>query len=160
MNWHNYFTYDDGKIYWKVAPKRKPFLIGCEAGSGKDGWYRHVKINGIRTSCHRVVFEMFNGEIQDGMVVDHINGIKDDNRIDNLRVVSVSINAKNQKVNSKNNSGINGVRFYKRAGKWIAYSKSFGKYVHLGYFDSMESAIDARELYNSENGFTERHGKC
>ena len=160
MNWHDYFRYEDGKIYWKIKPKRKPFLFGCEAGSGKTGEYKTVKIDGCRYRCHRVIYEMFNGSIKDGMVIDHINGLKDDNRIENLRCVTVSINAKNQKVNAKNNSGINGVRLYKRTGKWIAYSKSFGKYVHLGYFDSIESAIDARDLYNSTNGFTERHGKC
>lgn len=159
MNWNDIFKYEDGKIYWIKAPKRKPSLAGAEAGSLNGNGYMAVKVDGRRFMCHRVIYEMIAGEIPDGAVIDHINGNKLDNNISNLRIASVSLNAKNCCMNSKNTSGFNGVSLYKRTGKYAAFSKSNGKHVHIGYFDTAEDAFKARLIYDTENGFTERHSK-
>lgn len=159
MNWHDYFRYEDGKLYWINAPKRKPFLAGAEAGSLNGNGYRAVKIDGKRFMCHRIIYEMLIGEIPEGMVIDHINGNKLDNDISNLRVASVSLNARNCRMNSKNKSGFNGVSFYPRTGRYVAFSRSHGKHVHIGYFETMEDACNARLTYDMKNEFTERHGK-
>lgn len=57
--------------------------------------YRRVTLQGKVYSVHRLVWEAFNGKIEDKMFIDHINGIRDDNRLENLRLVTSSQNMKN-----------------------------------------------------------------
>ena len=154
INFNDVFDYDCGTITYKVAPRRKPWLHGCEAGTKRGDGYVIVKINGKRYYRHRIVWCMFNGDVPDGMVIDHDNGVPGDDRIENLRLKTVSGNARNSKMNIANKSGFNGVSLY-RNGKWRAFSKG----VHIGYFDSFDDAVKARERFNKDNGFTERHGK-
>lgn len=154
INYFEIFNYSNGELIYKVAPNRKPNKLGFPAGYRRGDGYVIIKVNGERFYRHRIVWEMFNGEIPEGKFIDHVNGIAGDDRIDNLRLTDNSINAKNQKMNTKNSSGFNGVNLY-RNGKWRASS---GK-VHIGYYDIIEDAINARESYNRRNGFTMRHGK-
>jgi hypothetical protein len=73
--------------------------------------------------------------------LDHINGIKRDNRIENLREATDSENQQNQKKPpAHNTSGFLGVTKYKRNGKWVAGIKLNGKRINLGYFDTPEAA--------------------
>ena len=58
-----------------------------------------MQIDGKFYSVHRLVYETFFGEIPEGMVIDHINGIRDDNRIENLRCITQSENAMNAQSN-------------------------------------------------------------
>lgn len=63
-------------------------------GSIRNGYLR-IEINKKAYSIHRLVYETFVGPIPQNMVIDHINGIKDDNRLENLRCISQSENAIN-----------------------------------------------------------------
>jgi hypothetical protein len=73
--------------------------------------------------------------------IDHINGIKDDNRIHNLRAASNSDNAVNKlSLRSDNTSGITGIHFDKRRKKWMV---TVGDKSH-GRFATKEEAIEAR----------------
>lgn len=154
INYIELFSYRDGEIFYKLAPKRKPWLLGLSAGTKRNDGYVIVKINVERFYRHRIIWTMFNGSIPEGKVIDHINGIAGDDRIENLRLADTIINAKNQKKNSKNSSGFNGVNLY-RNGKWRVSSGN----THIGYYDSLDEAVKAREEFNMKNGFTWRHGK-
>lgn len=80
-------------------------------------------------------------------VVDHINGDTLDNRKCNLRVVTVQQNVMNHKHhNSRTKSGHRGVFWYHAHGfnKWVAKIQKDGKRIHIGYFDELQDAIDAR----------------
>lgn len=154
INYIELFSYRDGEIFYKLAPKRKSGLLGLSAGTKRNDGYVIVKINGERFYRHRIIWTMFNGSIPRGKVIDHINGIAGDDRIENLRLADTIINAKNQKKNSKNSSGFNGVNLY-RNGKWRVSSGN----THIGYYDSLDEAVKAREEFNMKNGFTWRHGK-
>ena len=154
INYIELFSYRDGEIFYKLAPKRKPGLLGLSAVTKRNDGYVIVKINGERFYRHRIIWTMFNGSIPEGKVIDHINGIAGDDRIENLRLADTIINAKNQKKNSKNSSGFNGVNLY-RNGKWRVSSGN----THIGYYDSLDEAVKAREEFNMKNGFTWRHGK-
>lgn len=87
------------------------------------------------------------------MVIDHINGIPNDNRIVNLRDVDASINRQNQrKAQSRSKSGLLGVCWYKAGSKWQAEISVHGEKHHLGRFNSKEAAHTAyitakRELH-------------
>lgn len=106
---------------------------------------------------HRVAWVIYNGEIPEGMEIDHINHIKHDNRMSNLRLVTKLENAKNTKLKSNNKTGFNGVHLDRSSGKYIAKAKVDCVYVHIGRFSSIEEAIKARSEFN-DGVFHENHG--
>lgn len=94
INFDNYYIHDDGRIYsikYKkyLKPKyNKTYLcIGLCDNNKKRKWF----------FVHRLVYEAFKGQIPEGLEVDHINGIRDDNRLSNLRLLTKIEN--NQKKN-------------------------------------------------------------
>ena len=80
-----------------------------------------------------------------GMIVDHINRNKLDNRKCNLRVCSKQQNNINKSKQSNNTSGYTGVYWNKRRCKWVAQIKVNSKKIHLGYFENKEDAIESRK---------------
>lgn len=124
----------------------------------------HVKWKGKLYKCHRVVWVVNGNELLDDHVIDHIDGNVLNNKIDNLRQVDQLINSKNCKLSKNNTSGINGVYWANKLGKWIASGsyKQNGKYItkYLGCFIDIKDAEQARLRWQDEvGGFTERHGK-
>ena len=77
---------------------------------GKDS-YAALKLNGVRYYNHRIVWCLFNGDVLDGMVVDHIDGNTTNNNINNLRSVSQNINLRNQSLYVNNKTGVTGIKF-------------------------------------------------
>jgi hypothetical protein len=80
-----------------------------------------------------------------GMVTDHINGEKLDNRRENLRICLIRENLMNRGANSNNTSGHKGVWLNKRINKWVAGITINKKTIHLGYFHNIEDAAAAYE---------------
>lgn len=101
--------------------------------------------NNKHTSLHRFIMNA-----KDGDVVDHINGNTVDNRKSNLRIVTNSQNAMNAKISSLSKSGYKGVSYMKRYNKWRAYIKYNGKQEHLGVFDDIGEAVNARQIREDE----------
>ena len=78
--------------------------------------------------------------------IDHINGVKDDNRFKNLREATRTENIRNQKLPRVDNaSGVAGVSWYKKYGKWVARIQVHGKRISLGYFSNLCDAVTARK---------------
>lgn len=77
--------------------------------------------------------------------IDHVNQKKEDNRKSNLRICTKSQNAINKKVNKNNKSGYTGVIYIQRIKKWHSYITVNKKGINLGYYDSLEEAIAARQ---------------
>lgn len=102
---------------------------------------------------------MHNGPIPDGMQIDHINHTRNDNRIENLRLVSNSSNSKNRRILKRNTSGFNGVYFSSTFKRWIAEATFNGVKYNLGKYKTKEEAIKARRQVNVKLGFHENHGK-
>ena len=94
---------------------------------------------------HRLVAEAFIGPAPDGKgEVDHINGVRDDNRVDNLRWLSVAANRTN-KHKCLGASGVVGVRHRPdRRNPWQAYQYVEGRFRSLGHFSNKESAVAAK----------------
>ncbi|AHI60499.1 HNH endonuclease [Escherichia phage bV_EcoS_AHP24] len=156
MNWHDWFYYSEGLIFWKVKPSRV-IRVGWEAGRVEKTGYKRVGLDKKIYFVHRVVWEMFNGPIPKGMQVDHINHDNGDDRIENLRLVTCSDNNKNKSIGKNSTTGVQGVTFCKRMNKYKASVRCDGKYYHCGYFNSLSDAAESRRNKLLELGFHENH---
>jgi len=87
---------------------------------------------------------MHYGEIPKGFEIDHINGVRDDNRLCNLRLVTHAENNRNKKPQSNNSTGVSGVRMDTNKKKWHAAIQVDGIKYHIGYFDDFNAACEAR----------------
>jgi hypothetical protein len=118
-------------------------LIEC-GGRAKDNGYVHIKLNGRTYCAHRVIWEYKFGPIPHGMQIDHINGVRNDNRIENLRLATHAQNAQNRKLRTDNTSGHVGVTYKKQSRRWEARIDVDGERIVLGFFLTKEEAIQAR----------------
>lgn len=132
-----------GKIFWKKSPKYD-VPIGAEAGNSTDNGYRIVSFDGRKERAHRVVWALFHGEWT-AHEIDHINGVRDDNRPNNLRRVTRAQNCQNAGLRSDNTSGHTGVYFRKDTGKYFAKIQIDRKSISLGTYQSIDDAIAARQ---------------
>lgn len=94
MEYSEHLDYVDGKLFWKNA--RRGVTKGAEAGCPTGHGYKTFMLNRKKTYVHRAVWEMHNGTIPDGFVVDHIDRDRSNNRVENLRVVTHKQNCSNQ----------------------------------------------------------------
>jgi len=133
------FEYRDGNLYWKrVAHSNKQYLANKPAGSIHKTGYRHVTWMNKIHKAHRLIFLMHHGYLPPE--VDHINGDRADNRIDNLRAANRSENQCNRSALSSNTSGYPGVSWHKKSGSWAVRLMKNGKTHALGYFKDLELA--------------------
>jgi hypothetical protein len=150
--------YDEinGFVKWIVNLTKKQ-KIGFEVGYMEVQGYRCVRIGGTLYRVHRLAWFYTYGEWPDN--IDHINGIRDDNRIINLRSVTDKENQKNQKIRDDNTSGFVGVSWCKERNKWASYINHNQKRIPLGRFSDKADAIKARMRANKKYGYHENHGK-
>ena len=87
--------YRNGGLYWRVSPAKR-VKVGDRVGYCNPDGYRHFEHKGRSYKEHRVIWQLFNGSIPEGMYIDHINRVKDDNRIENLRLVTHQENCMNK----------------------------------------------------------------
>lgn len=109
-------------------------------------------------SAHRVAWAMFYGEWP-AQNIDHVNGVRNDNRIENLRSVDHVTNCHNREMNSNNTSGCTGVGWSKRHQKWQAKITVKRKRMFLGRFERFEDAVAARKAAEARFGFHPNHGR-
>lgn len=157
MNWHEHYDYKDGKLYRKYQNHNHP--AGKECGWIDVRGYVRTKLFSKMTFAHRVIWEMHNGDVPEGMEIDHINGVKHDNRIENLRCVDRWVNCKNMAKGKDNKSGQTGVSYVESRNVWVV-SIQVNKFTHNHTCDTKDEAISiARSIYAANPEFTERHGK-
>lgn len=155
MNWAALFTYqpDTGRLLWKESRPGRGCIAGREAGSvGKHG-YLTVMVDGKRYYAHRIVWELANGPIPPDKFIDHIDGDKVNNRLANLRLVTLSENQRNAKFPRNNTTGVMGVR-PKKKGFEVTCA---GQYV--GFFGDFFEACCARKSAERCMGFHPNHGR-
>ena len=120
--------------------------------------YRKIKIKSVRYYAHRLVWLYHFGKWPSDQI-DHIDGDKLNNKIDNLRVVTNQENQKNAKLPSTNTSGVMGVCVHNQTQKWRAQIQDDGKNKFLGLFDNFEEAVAARQAAERKYNFHPNHGK-
>jgi len=146
------FEYRDGKLYWKINTNKSKKLIGKEAGCSSTGEYGVVNIDKKQYSIHKIIYCMFHGEMP--VVVDHINGVYKDHRIENLRAADHCTNNYNKPTQLNNKLGVKNVCWSNVHNKYIVQITKNRKKVFHKYFEDLEladlCAHMAREKYHGE----------
>ncbi len=145
-------SYDPETGQMKIARTGKGLVYGRVVGCVNNLGYVHYRFNGKTQKLHRLAWLHFYGHWPQHHI-DHINGIKTDNRIANLRDVPRYVNVQNRSTAlSTSQSKVLGVYFKKDKNRWGAHIRFNGQKKHLGYFKTIEAASDAyltakRELH-------------
>lgn len=151
---------ETGKLYWKERPasmfktsdRRGPEwaanmwnarYAGKEAFTARETQgYLCGGINRKVYKAHRVAWAIHHGSWPSEFI-DHINMLRDDNRLENLREATRSENSMNRGRQVNSTSGHKGVYWHKTSKKWMARARLHGKSYYLGFFDEKQDAIDA-----------------
>lgn len=162
-------------LFGGEALKRKVGdVAGCLQRARKTDAPRwKIKYNQKAYMAHRVVYEIHFGQIEDNLVIDHIDGNPQNNKVDNLRLVPQKLNSRNTKKNRNSKTGTNGVTYRvvngsayyaaawvdengKQANKYFPVKK-YGE--ELAEFLACEYRLHMIDLLNLKgHGYTDRHG--
>ena len=142
MRLHEVLQYEQttGEFRWKINHRNAP--IECIAGSLNINGYHNIMIDGVSYKAHRLAWLYVYG-ILPKKQLDHINGVKNDNRICNLRLATHAQNQMNSSKYSNNKSGFKGVSWFGPRQKWRARSNVNKKAYLIGYYDTPEIAFAA-----------------
>lgn len=140
-------SYDEktGVFTWII--KRQNVVVGRVAGHKDSLGYERITISGKIYLAHRLAWLYVHGHMPE-KEIDHINRIRNDNRIANLREATSQLNSLNTGMYKNNTSGSKGVYFNKRAKKWQAQILIDGKREHLGLYDDVKRADIAFRIAN------------
>lgn len=128
-----------GIFTWKDSRKGR-VLVGSEVGSIDRKGYAVVFTGGKKYTLHRLAWLYVYGECPKGQI-DHINGIRDDNRISNLRVVTNRENACNRLCHRQGK--LVGCRYHKTMKKWEARIRKGVAYISIGFYTSEQEAHES-----------------
>ncbi|WP_425281364.1 HNH endonuclease [Pectobacterium odoriferum] len=130
---------------------------GCVAGTVSRNGYVRIVLNGRPYRAHRLAWLVSYGEWP-LLQIDHVNGIRHDNRLINLRMCSHSENCQNTKIRADNISNIKGVTWHNRENKWRVSIGVSGRRIVLGMFKEIEFAeLVASEARDKYHGTFARH---
>lgn len=165
------FSYDPatGDLTWRERPVhhfvdadyQRRFTAryyGIAAGSRDRRGYLLISLNHRKYWVHRICWAIHTGRWPEHFI-DHINGIRHDNRAENLRDVPQLINGKGAVKSKNNTSGYTGVGWRQKGNKWLAYITVRGRRIHLGLFGDLADAVAARKAACERFGFSEYHGQ-
>lgn len=146
---------DEGSIFWRksrgLAKAGDSAIHKHEITSRGGAKYKAISFGRRKWLLHRFIWTYVNGEIPDGMIVDHIDGNTSNNSIKNLRLASKAESSFNKGMFKNNTSGVKGVYLDKRNKKWMAYGRINGKMKNLGRYSSIEDAKNAAEEFRLVN---------
>lgn len=145
------YSPETGRMKWKSTIGRAK--EGFDAGTINRSGYIRIQTRVFSIMAHRLAWFIYYGKLP-GDEIDHINGIKSDNRISNLREATRSLNNQNLvKSRSKGILGINipGVHFHKKTGKFQVSGTVNGKRVYIGLFGNLKDAEQASLEFRRAN---------
>jgi len=147
---HDLLRYEDGRLFWRSDVARRS-RAGDEAGSLTGAGYWQISYRYIMHRRHRVIYYMHTGELPD--LIDHIDRDKSNDRIENLRPASKSLNVHNSTY-IKGMVPYRGVTFNKNKNKYQAELTVDGRRMYLGRF---ETAEEAHLVYEREKSLRTAH---
>lgn len=140
---------ETGVFVWRVLNLyRREIKIGDIAGHLDRSGYWVVKVYGGRYMAHRLAWFYVHGDWPPHQV-DHINGVRHDNRLCNLRLATRTENARNRARRVDNSSGHAGVSFDKRDKNWRVQSTLNGRHAYIGSFATLAEAVAARDEFTA-----------
>lgn len=144
QTFEEWFAYEEatGTLYRRKSPIKGPGIAGDAVGHKNVHGYIVTSFLGQPVPVHRIIACMRLGLICNdrSKVVDHINGDKSDNRIQNLRVTDVRGNARNQVIHRQGHPA--GITFSSRYNYWRVQITVQGSHIALGTYSSLEEARD------------------
>lgn len=154
---------ETGKLFWLPRDCTSRRFNSQYAGKEalyciNNKGYPHGSIMAHRYNAHVVIWAITHGAWPSGQI-DHINGVKTDNRLVNLRHVSAAENQRNMKRPINNTSGIVGVGWCAGKRKWRASINVNDRTRHIGYFSDIADAATARKAAEVEYGYHPNHGR-
>jgi hypothetical protein len=150
-----HYNPDTGIFTWVKSPHKNTHMLGKTAGTlGKKGY---VSIGILRNiyKAHKLVWLYMYGYFPQDQI-DHINHIRYDNRLSNLREANNTLNQKNTSKRKDNITGVTGVHW--QDNRWRVQIGIKGKNKHLGMFLNLEEAIAVRKQAEIDYGFHPNHG--
>jgi hypothetical protein len=147
-----WFSRDQDWRSWNTRYAGKPALAALGSRGYRNGELFHRKYR-----AHRVIWLYHYGEWPSGQI-DHINHVRTDNSIANLRIVSNDENQRNCSHSKNNTSGATGVHWDKSSGKWRAEIRAESRKIYLGLFIAFDDAVAARKAAEMHHGFHQNHG--
>ena len=132
---------ETGELRWRAARGNRK--MGGVAGSTNAAGYLLIGISGKRYRAHRIIWLWFYGYFPE-TDIDHINRVKSDNRIENLREVSQTCNSRNCEVSGNNKSGVKGISWCIMYGKWLSKITAANKHKHIGRHTDLTEAVAHR----------------
>ncbi len=169
INWSNIVYYDETSpscLRWKIDYGK--YVKNSVAGRLSKGYYR-LHYNGYFL-CHRIVWIICNGLFDNNLTVDHMDGNKENSKIENLRVVTERANQQNRRRHKNNTSGVTGVSFKQVKCAWVVQWVDMA-YVHRTKMFSLKKygecafimACEYRKyiiasMNEKGSSYTDRHG--
>jgi hypothetical protein len=141
-----------GVFKWKVRVSRNIKIWDTAGCTHSHNGYRYISIKDRLYRAHRLAWLYVYGEWPKDQI-DHINRIKIDNRISNLRHATSAINSRNRSPCKKNSSGVTGVRWNEKRKRWMAQIKVNGITENLGSYHNKADAIKVRIDADKKYGF-------
>jgi len=148
LNEHLNYNTETGVLTYKTGRR-----AGKQVSNTDAHGYKIVVFGKERYKGHRIAYYLGTGVEPE--YIDHINGVRDDNRLVNIRSVSKGENQKNNKIRKDNLSGTVGVQLIEKSGKWRAVLNT----KHIGMYDSKMDAQEARALAQLDAGYHDNHGR-
>jgi hypothetical protein len=137
------FAYDpDTGILTRLVSTNRMAKAGTDAGTSDGAGYLRISIDRRRYRAHRLAWLYVHGEFPSAEI-DHINRVRSDNRLLNLRAATKSENQQNTTTKVNNISGVKGVHWSKCAKKWQAEICVDGRSTYLGVYANLEAATAA-----------------
>lgn len=133
------FEYVDGFLFWKKTFSNRA-IAGSKIERKNVYGYVPVGFKNKKFLAHKIIYMMHYGVMP--KTIDHINGIRHDNRIENLREVETYQNCCNR-MPRFNELKYKGVSFHTVSGKWRARIRYKGKEISIGYFENKDDAANA-----------------
>ena len=148
-----------GIFRWKVTTNNRA-KVGSVAGTYTLKGYRQIKFNGKSWRAGRLAWFYVHG-VEPTHAIDHINHIKDDDRIDNLRDATGTEQQRNLPLFSTNSTGHHNISWDKVNLRYKVSVREKGNKssTTVGRFSSLKKAISARDVALSINNYHTNHGE-
>tara|TARA_R110001632_G_C11251742_1_gene408913 strand:+ start:123 stop:656 length:534 start_codon:yes stop_codon:yes gene_type:complete len=145
-------------LFTRIRTNTNNVIIGDNSGSISKQGYLNIMVLSTRYLSHRIawLYEYGNFPTKN---IDHINGVKTDNRIINLREATHEENAKNMKMTSLNSSGFLGVCWHKPTESWQVSINTNTNRIYLGIFKKLSDAVKTRVDAEEKYGYHKNHGR-